>query len=56
MELSTLAYQISYARQKKGFSQEQLGAAVGVSNKAVSKWERGAARPRANLISRLAEI
>ncbi len=56
MELSSFAYQISYARQKKGFSQEQLGQAVGVSNKAVSKWERGVARPRAGLIARLAEI
>ncbi len=56
MELPYYAYQISNARQRKGLSQQQLGRAVGVSNKAVSKWEKGLARPRASLITHLAQI
>ena len=30
-------------RMRRGLSQAQLGALVGVSNKAVSKWENGSA-------------
>lgn len=28
-------------REKKGLSQSELGAKLGVTNKAVSKWENG---------------
>lgn len=55
MDTATLAYKLAVARQQKGLSQKELGELVGVSNKAVSKWEKGAARPRANLIYRLAQ-
>ncbi len=56
MDTASLSYKIAVARQQKGLSQQQLGQLVGVSNKAVSKWEKGLARPRASLIYRLAQL
>ena len=47
---------ISALREKRGLSQYQLGALVGVSDKAVSKWENGASTPRIGTIRKLAEI
>lgn len=43
-------------RLAKGLSQAELGALLGVSNKAVSKWETGAAKPQTQKLYRLAEI
>ncbi|MBQ8732122.1 MAG: helix-turn-helix domain-containing protein [Oscillospiraceae bacterium] len=43
-------------RRKAGFSQFQLGRLVGVSDKAVSKWENGDAKPRIDTCYRLAEV
>ena len=42
-------------RQKAHLSQAQLGERVGVSNKAVSKWENGKAKPGLDIVSRLAD-
>ena len=39
---------ISTLRERMGLSQYQLGVLVGVSDKAVSKWENGASKPRIN--------
>lgn len=47
---------ISALRERCGLSQYQLGALVGVSDKAVSKWENGASKPRINTIKRLSEV
>lgn len=47
---------ISALRERRGLSQYQLGALVGVSDKAVSKWENGASTPRIGTIKKLAEI
>ena len=47
---------ISALRERRGLSQYQLGALVGVSDKAVSKWENGASTPRIGTIRKLAEI
>ena len=33
-------------REKKGFTQGELAERLGVSNKAVSKWENGRSRPK----------
>ncbi|MBQ8753130.1 MAG: helix-turn-helix transcriptional regulator, partial [Clostridia bacterium] len=33
-------------RREKGLTQAELGALLGVSSKAVSKWENGVAYPR----------
>lgn len=41
-------------REKKGLSQSELGERLGVSNKAVSKWENGGAYPSSELMLPLA--
>ncbi len=43
-------------RQRKGLTQLQLGSLVGVSDKAVSKWENGSAKPQSSLLPRLGEV
>lgn len=43
-------------RKQKGLSQYQLGALVGVSNKAVSKWENGTAKPQSETLYKLSEV
>jgi len=43
-------------RVKFKLSQSELGKLVGVSNKAVSKWENGVSKPTFNVISKLASI
>lgn len=47
---------ISALRVERGLSQYQLGALVGVSDKAVSKWENGVSKPRTDTIIKLAEV
>lgn len=47
---------ISAMRERSGLSQYQLGALVGVSDKAVSKWENGVSKPRLSKVRRLAEV
>ncbi len=47
---------ISALRERRGLSQYQLGALVGVSDKAVSKWENGASKPRIGTIRKLSEV
>lgn len=43
-------------RERKGLSQYQLGALVGVSNKAVSKWENGIAKPNSRVLPKLSSV
>ena len=43
-------------REAKGLSQFQLGKMVGVSDKAVSKWENGYANPTNIFIPRLSKL
>ena len=43
-------------RERRGLSQVQLGALVGVSNKAVSKWENGSSMPKSPILFRLSEF
>ena len=43
-------------RRKAGLSQAQLGEKVGLSNKAVSKWENGLAKPGLDIIRKLADV
>lgn len=43
-------------RTRRGLSQFQLGTLVGVSGKAVSKWENGAAKPQLSTCRKLAEV
>ena len=51
-EFGNRLYQL---RQKAGLSQAQLGEKVGVSNKAVSKWENGKTKPGLDVVNRLAD-
>lgn len=43
-------------RLKKGLTQNELGELLGVSGKAVSKWETGSAKPRTDTLLRLAAV
>lgn len=52
-ELSNRIYEL---RTQKSLSQKELGAILGVSNKAVSKWETGTAIPKTETLIKLAEV
>ena len=43
-------------REAKGLSQFQLGKLVGVSDKAVSKWENGYSKPKNGAVLKLSEV
>ena len=43
-------------RKKCKISQEKLGELVGVSNKAVSKWEMGKAKPNVDVLKKLCDV
>ncbi|MBQ9007898.1 MAG: helix-turn-helix domain-containing protein [Clostridia bacterium] len=47
---------IAALRYKQGFSQFQLGKLVGVSDKAVSKWENGSSKPKMETCHKLARV
>ena len=47
---------ISKLREEKGLSQSELGVLLGVTNKAVSKWENGRGYPDTLLLLTLAEV
>ena len=51
----TLGQRISLYRKKLNISQEELGARLGVSRQAVSKWETGRGLPSVDLLEPLAE-
>lgn len=56
MNLKYMAQFIAERRKKLGYTQERLGAEIGVSAKAVSKWERGLSFPDIALLDDLAAI
>ncbi len=43
-------------RLRRGLTQYQLGALVGVSYQAVSKWENGSSKPQIDILCKLSEI
>ena len=43
-------------RLSKHLSQKELGNMLGVSDKAVSRWENGSSQPRSSLLPKLAEV
>lgn len=51
----TFGEQLRRFRKQKGLSQIQLGNLLGVSDRAVSKWENNLARPKSSLLARLCE-
>lgn len=47
---------ISKLREEKGLSQSDLGSYIGVTNKAVSRWENGRGYPDTSILLKLAEV
>ena len=56
MEVMTIASRIAQARQQLKMTQQQLAERLCVTNKAVSKWERGACVPDVSLLVPLCRI
>ncbi len=45
-----------YLRERAGLTQDDIGAALGVSRVAVTRWELGQRTPRGNLLDRYIEL
>lgn len=56
MEKQTMGEIISTLRKEKGMTQKDLAEQMGVTDKAVSKWERNLSCPDVTTIPRLAEV
>ena len=56
MDIVKIGKFISLCRKEKGLTQKGLGEKLGVSDKAVSKWERGIHLPDASLYYPLCEV
>lgn len=56
MDKKKTGYLIKEARQKKNYTQNELGDLLGVSNKAVSRWENGDSFPDVGILENLAVI
>lgn len=55
MDCEKIGAFISAVRKEKGMTQKDLGEKLGVSDKAISKWERGRGLPELSLLSDLAD-
>lgn len=56
MKKETFGSMIAALRKEKGMTQLELAEKIGVTDKAVSKWERDLSFPDVNLIPKLATI
>ncbi len=56
MERKNMGEIIASLRKEKGYTQKELADKMNVTDKAVSKWERGVACPDVGSLTRLAEI
>ena len=56
MKKQTFGMMVSSLRKEKGMTQLELADKIGVTDKAVSKWERDLSYPDINSIGKLAEI
>lgn len=56
MKKKTLGMMISSLRKERGMTQLDLAEKMGVTDKAVSKWERDLSCPDVNTIPKLAEV
>ena len=54
MDMIKIGNLIAQRRKKLGYTQDEFGELIGVSGKAVSKWERGLSTPDVFLINRIA--
>ena len=55
-EVSILAFKVKQIRLERGLTVPAVASAMGVSQQAVGKWERGEAMPRAELLPKLAKL
>ena len=53
MDIKKIGNFINFLRNKKGLTQEQLARKINVTNKAISKWERGVGLPDISLLEPL---
>lgn len=56
MDLVKIGNFLSELRKEHGFTQEQLGEKLGVTNKTVSRWETGTYLPPADILIMLSEL
>jgi glucose-1-phosphate thymidylyltransferase len=56
MDANKVGKAIAFLRRKKGYTQNKLAEKLGVSDKAVSKWERGLGVPDVSLLAKLSII
>ena len=56
MELTQIGKFIAELRKEHGFTQEQLGDKVGVTNKTVSRWETGTYLPPVDVLLTMSEL
>lgn len=56
MEKQTMGMMISSLRKENGMTQLELAEKMGVTDKAVSKWERDLSCPDLNFLPKLAEL
>ena len=56
MELTQIGKFIAELRKERGFTQEQLGDKIGVTNKTVSRWETGIYLPPADALLTISEL
>lgn len=54
MDVGAVGRVISYLRKRAGYTQAELAERIGVSDKAVSKWERGLGLPDTAIIGKVA--
>lgn len=52
----TIGEKIRLMRKSRKWTQTELGDKIGVSNKVISKWEKGIAKPKMNSITKLTEV
>ncbi len=55
MKDCTFGNYLLYLRKTHAMTQKDVGKYTGVSERAVSRWERGECRPRKEILPRLAE-
>jgi len=56
VELTQIGKFIAELRKERGFTQEQLGDKIGVTNKTVSRWETGTYLPPADALLMISEL
>lgn len=56
MDLEKIGAFLAELRKERGLTQEQLGEKIGVTNKTVSRWEKGNYLPPAQMLKMLSEL